>query len=206
MSTFLGNHDVARFIAQASGEIGSLYGDSACGGDGNLRTPDVAPEWDEPYRRLMLGWTFLLTSEGLPLVYYGDEIGLPGYNDPDNRQRMRFDDELAPNERWVREHVATLGRARQEHPAFSSGTRTAWWEGESDVLAYARVSGDDGVLVAINRGDQARALVNGLGFAGLPPGAYRDVLSDEVFVSDGDRLSLTVPALGSRVLVKEGSP
>lgn len=203
MSTFLGNHDVARFIAQASGEIGSLYGDSACGGDGNLRIPDTAPGWDEPYRRLMLGWTFLLTSEGLPLVYYGDEIGLPGYNDPDNRQMMRFDDALSSNEVMVRDHVATLGRARQEHPAFSSGTRTAWWEGESEVLAYARVSGDDGVLVAINRGDTSRTLTNGLGFAGLAEGTYRDVLTGDRFMSDGDRLNVDVPALGSRVLVKE---
>jgi glycosidase len=201
MSTFLGNHDVARFIAQASGEIGSLYGDSACG-DGGLRTPDVAPGWDEPYRRLMLAWSFLLTTEGLPLVYYGDEIGLPGYNDPDNRQPMRFTG-LTPDEQGVRDHVAALGALRRDHPAASVGDIVSWWENEPNLWAYARVTGDDAVLVVLNRGDSPRTLSNGLAWAGLAAGTWTDVLTGEPFTSSGDTLVLDVPALASRVLVRE---
>ncbi len=201
MGTFLGNHDVARFIAQASGEVGSLYGDSPCG-DGGLRTPDVAPGWDEPYRRLMLAWTFLFTNEGLPLIYYGDEIGLPGYNDPDNRQPMRFTG-LTPDEEAVRSHVATLGALRRDHPAASSGTAVSWWENEPDLWAYARVAGDDAILVVLNRGAGSRTLSNGLSWAGLSAGTWRDVLTGERFTSDGDTLRFDVPGLSSRVLVKE---
>ncbi len=202
MSTFLGNHDVARFIAQASGDIGSLYGDSSCGPDG-LRTPDTAPGWGEPYRRLEMAWAFLLTSEGLPLVYYGDEIGLPGYNDPDNRQSMRFGENVSPDEERVRALVGTLGRARLDHPALWSGTRTPWWQGESDAWAYARVAGDDAALVVFNRGDISRTFTNGVSFAGLPQGGYRDVSTGEVFMTSGDSLSVDVPALTARVLVHE---
>lgn len=204
MSTFLGNHDVARFTAMASGEISSLYGDSSCGDDGSLRTPDMPPGWSEPYDRLRLAWTFLLTNEGLPLVYYGDEIGLPGYNDPDNRQVMRFTD-LSGDESDVLTHVQVLGQARREHPAMSQGTRTDWWEGEADVWAYARVeptSGDE-VIVLLNRGDSDRTLANGLSFAGLTSSTYTDVFTGEVFYAEGDSLSVWVPALGSRVLVGE---
>lgn len=205
MGTFLGNHDVARFIAQASGEIASLYGDSACGSDGALRTPDTPPGWSEPYDRLRLAWTFLLTNEGLPLVYYGDEIGLPGYNDPDNRQMMRFDDALSGDESDVLAHVRALGRARREHPALSGGQRTDWWEGEAELWAYARVdaAADDEALVVLNRGDSARTLTNGLSFAGLTHARYRDLLTDEVFTASGDSLTVTVPALSSRVLIGE---
>lgn len=202
MSTFLGNHDVARFIPQATGEIASLYGDSACEGDG-LRTPDTAPEWAEPYQRLMLAWSFLLTSEGLPLVYYGDEIGLPGFNDPDNRQPMRFGDDLSVNEAMVLAHVQALGQARRDHPAFSTGERVEWWSGEAGFYAYARVADDDAVLVLLNRDAAERTVTNGLAFAGLPGGRYRDVLTGDVFTSAGDALTITVPALGSRVLVPE---
>ncbi|HJU75489.1 MAG TPA: alpha-amylase family glycosyl hydrolase, partial [Gemmatimonadaceae bacterium] len=56
--TFLGLHDVARFMNEAGATI-----------DG-----------------LKLGFTFLLTARGVPLIYYGDEIALPGGNDPDNRR------------------------------------------------------------------------------------------------------------------------
>jgi glycosidase len=201
MSTFLGNHDVARFIPQATGEISSLYGDSACGGDGSLRGVDTPPDWSEPYQRLNLAWTFLLTSEGLPLVYYGDEIGLPGFNDPDNRQPMRFGADLSADEAMVLAHVMALGQARRDHPAFSRGTRTEWWGGEPDFYAYARATDDDAVLVLLNRSDAARTVSNGVAFAGLPEGAYRDVLTGTVFQTVGDALSIDVPAYGSRVLV-----
>jgi len=203
MSTFLGNHDVARFTAMASGEIASLYGDSSCGDDGNLRTPDTPPGWSEPYDRLRLGWTFLLTNEGLPLVYYGDEIGLPGYNDPDNRQFMRFDDAVSADEGDVLAHVQALGQARRLHPAMSEGVRTDWWEGEADVWAYARyeaTSGDE-VLVLLNKGDTERTLSNGLSFAGLTATTWTDMLTGDVFYAGGDSLSVTVPGLSSRVLV-----
>ncbi|MBM4364702.1 MAG: hypothetical protein FJ102_00695 [Deltaproteobacteria bacterium] len=198
MSPFLGNHDVSRFIAAASGE-GSV---GACGDDGSLRDPAAAPGWSEPYDRLSLAWTFLLSSEGLPLIYYGDEIGLPGYADPDNRQQMRFGSDLSADESRVLAHVQALGQARREHPAMSTGTRVDWWENEADTWAYARVNGSDAVLVILNRGD-ARTLSNGLSFAGLPSASYVDIFTGERFEPDGDSLSVYVGALDSRVLVPE---
>ena len=56
--TFLGNHDVARFM----GEQGATA------------------------EGLRLAFTFLLTARGTPVVYYGDEVALPGGGDPDNRR------------------------------------------------------------------------------------------------------------------------
>jgi glycosidase len=203
MSTFLGNHDVARFIPQATREIASLYGDSACGSDGYLRTPDTPPDSAEPYERLMLAWTFLLTTEGLPLIYYGDEIGLPGFNDPDNRQMMRFGSDLSSNEARVLAHVQALGQERRDNAAFSRGTRTEWWGGEAGFYAYARVADDDAVLVLLNRDGSDRTVSNGLDFAGLPATRYVDIFTGDVFDGSGGSLSITVPARGSRVLVPE---
>ncbi|MCP4810607.1 MAG: hypothetical protein GY884_35180 [Proteobacteria bacterium] len=200
MSTFLGNHDVERFIAHASGEVSSLYGDGACP-DGPIRGPDTGPEWEEPYLRLKLAWTWLLTHEGLPLVYYGDEVGLPGYHDPDNRQMMRFEGDLSGYEESVLWHVRALGQARAEHPALSTGTRTRWWE-EDDVFAWTRVEGDSQVIVVVNRSWEERTLTNGVAWAGLSDGTFEDVLTGDAFTASGDSISVPVPAMGSRVLVK----
>jgi len=200
MSPFLGNHDVARFIAIASGEVSD--GDGACADDGTLLDPDTGPGWAEPYDRLRLAWTFLLSSEGLPLIYYGDEVGLPGYADPDNRQVMRFDGDLSADEARVLAHVQALGQARRAHPAMSTGTRVDWWENEADAWAYARVQGNDAVIVVLNRGE-ARTITNGLAFAGLPSVTYVDVLTGDRFAPSGDSLSVSVGALDSRVLVPE---
>jgi glycosidase len=58
LMTFLGNHDVGRFMNEPGATI-----------DG-----------------LKLAYTFLLTVRGTPLLYYGDEIAMPGGGDPDNRR------------------------------------------------------------------------------------------------------------------------
>ena len=200
MSTFLGNHDVERFLSHAAGEVSSVYGDGPCGDDGWIRGPAESPEWEEPYLRLRLAWTFLLTSEGLPLVYYGDEIGLPGFHDPDNRQPMRFPGSLSSYEEKVLEHVRTLGKARLEHSSLSLGLRTQWWL-EDDVLAWALVDDESQALVVVNRSWQERSLTNAVAFAGLSQGVYVDRLTGEVFSTQSDSLTVTVSAMDSRVLV-----
>lgn len=215
MSTFLGNHDVERFITHAAGQVGNSWGDGPCP-DGSLRTAS-SPGWSEPYERLRLAWTWLLTHEGLPLVYYGDELGLPGYADPDNRQLMRWS--WTADEAATVRHVCRLGQARQRFPQLAGGTWKSWYgydadncfEGSADdcsglnqwdVLAWARVEGADQLVAAVNRGADSRTLTNGLSFAGLTPGTtFLDVVSGETLTADGDSLSVTLGARQSAVLV-----
>ena len=198
MSTFLGNHDVERFITQAAE---GAHGE--CDPNGNFWNPASAPAHAEPYERLRLGWSWLLTRPGLPLVYYGDEIGLPGYFDPDNRQPMRFGSELSEEEEKTRAHVERLGQARRNHKALSSSTSQIWWT-EASLLARVSQSGEDWAMSVINTSSDARVLVNGLAWAGMPEGRWEDVLTGESFSSEGDELEVQVPALGSRVLIYQG--
>src|SRR5262249_3895229 len=76
MAPFLGNHDVPRFVTQAAIMLS---------GDPNAQawqTPQVSVPPDEAgYFKLRLAMTFVLTSPGVPLIYYGDEIGEPGAGD-----------------------------------------------------------------------------------------------------------------------------
>jgi cyclomaltodextrinase len=44
------------------------------------------------YRKLQLMTAFYLSIPGVPTIFYGDEIGIPGANDPDNRDMMIFDE------------------------------------------------------------------------------------------------------------------
>lgn len=198
MSTFLGNHDVERFVTQsAEGSHG------VCDSEGNFWDPAQAPSDEEPYARLRLAWTWLLSRPGLPLVYYGDEIGLPGYFDPDNRQGMRFEDDLSGQEAQTRAHVASLGQARLANKALSATGGQLWWS-EPSVTARLSEREGDWALSVVNTGSSPRTLANGLQWAAMPEGRWRDVLTGEVLQSDGDLLTIVVPGLGSSVLVFEG--
>lgn len=209
MSTFLGNHDVERFIAHAEGAVDSLYGDGTCP-DGTLRVDGEGPDWDEPYERLRLAWTWLFTRGGLPLVYYGDEYGQPGYSDPDNRQLMRFPGSLDSREAETLAHTCVLANARASWPTLSTGSRRVWMGYDpvagyyqSDLLAWTRIDGSGGqTLVALNRSDEELFLRNTIAWAGLKPGSdFVDLLTGEAVTADGDLLEFTLPARSSRVWV-----
>ena len=151
MSPFLGNHDVPRLFSHANGDIADLWGSGSK--EQGWNDPPAAGTTAEPYDRLKLAFAFLLTLPGAPLVYYGDEIGMPGAGDPDNRRMMRFGDALSPFERDLLAYVQTAGQARRGIPALRRGTRTTL-RARTDYYAYAR-HGDagDAAIVVMNRGD-----------------------------------------------------
>ncbi|MEM7379435.1 MAG: alpha-glycosidase, partial [Pseudomonadota bacterium] len=63
-----------------------------------------------------------MTTPGAPLVYYGDEIGLGGAGDPDNRRFMQWDG-YSDGQQFLFEHIAALTQLRAEHPATRRGVR-----------------------------------------------------------------------------------
>ena len=96
----------------------------------------------------------LYTNRGAPLIYYGDEIGLPGAGDPDNRRFMQWTG--AQREPDLPEGRASRSSATSasKHPALRRGTRTTL-ESNADVWAYSRITTGDTVYVAVNRSDSA---------------------------------------------------
>lgn len=135
-STLVGNHDVARFLCYADGdpEVGET----------------VQVDHPSSYKKLVLALTFLMTQPGVPMLYYGDEIGLTGGKDPDNRRMMRFGEDVSPEGRTLLSTLEKLSAARRAHPALRRGSRRpVHVSGES--YAYLRTYFDDRLLVAFNR-------------------------------------------------------
>ena len=149
MSPFLGNHDVERFLSLAAGQL--------TGGDQAWTDPPAAPDADGPYDQLFLAFTFLLTQPGLPLIYYGDEIGMPGASDPDNRRMMRFDAALNTREHSLLDRVRIVSHARGTHPGLRRGARRTLHT-DGDGYVFARGADADLAIVAINRGTTARSV------------------------------------------------
>ena len=164
MANFLGNHDVRRALNEANGNQ-------------NL---------------LRLAQTVLMTSPRIPLIYQGDEFGMPGEGDPDNRRFMRFN-LTDNNETSTREHLQKLGLFRKAHKAVRRGVRTTCDVG-NDFWIYKMKFDGDVVVVGINKGSSevsGNCNVNG---------NFKDAFSGTTSNFNG---TLVVPANSSVVLGKE---
>jgi glycosidase len=167
MSTFIGNHDVPRVIHIA--EDSPLFGDWDGGRDRAWSNRPGLPASPNPFERVAVAYTLLMTTPGVPLIYYGDEIGLPGAGDPDNRRFMQWDG-LTSNQTWLREQLAALARVRNAHVALRRGTRRTLATSHH-VYTYEMSAPGDIVHVVLNRSDDAEPAV------GLPSGTYRNLVT-----------------------------
>jgi len=148
MSPLIGNHDKGCFMAYADGELP---------GPNGLKDEEVG--WKDPpkvrdrsnYTKIELAQAFLMSIDGVPMIYYGDEIGMTGAGDPDNRRDMRFGDQVSSSEKRVLENLEKLGAIRRQHPALRYGSRRAVLETQ-DEYAFIRAHLDDRIAVVFNRG------------------------------------------------------
>ncbi len=188
MSTFIGNHDIPRVIHQA--EQPAKWG--VHDNDKNIawNNPPGLPSGTAPFERVANGFTVLFTTRGIPLIYYGDEIGLPGAADPDNRRFMQWSG-YSTGQQYLKDHISKLGAIRAAHPALSKGKRTKL-SASNDTYAYQMSDGTDTVYVAINRSD------NALDVGGIPAGSLQDLLTGAA-VNGG---TVNVPARKALILVK----
>ena len=189
MSTFIGNHDLPRVIHLAANN--RLWGDNQAA-DGKDRAwqnqPGAVGEL-EAFERMANGFAILFTNRGAPLVYYGDEIGLPGAGDPDNRRFMQWTG-LSSNQTFLRDRIKKLADIRSKHPALRRGTRQTL-NADNDTWTYVRATTGDTVYVAVNRADSPRQVT------GLPPGPLEDLVT----VGTANGPTVTVPARQTRIFV-----
>jgi glycosidase len=189
MSTFIGNHDLPRIIHLAADN--RLWGDDQ-GSDGkNLAwsgQPGPVAEMSA-YERVANAFAVLYTNRGAPLVYYGDEIGMPGAGDPDNRRFMQWT-ALSANQTYLKDRLKKLGDIRNKHPALRRGTRTTL-ESSADVWAYSRVTNGDTVYVAVNRSDSDQGVTT------LPSGALTELVTG----ATANGPNITIPARQTRIFV-----
>ena len=139
--TLLDNHDLERRVTT---EIFDRWGD-----------------WDRDRARaiLKLCLSMLLTTRGIPQLYYGTEIGLSGRRDPDNRRDMPWHIfgadhrpmEAHPFERDIHDHTMRLLALRRAHPALRTGSLLTVYV-DHFFYGYLRECRGDVVLVAMNNG------------------------------------------------------
>lgn len=133
----LDSHDTARFI--------SLLG--------------------KQVERMPLGVVWLFTWPGVPCIYYGDEVGLDGNNDPFCRKTFPWD---------KNKQDATLFALYQQMATLRKKSRALRYGGcqvvsaEGDVVVFVRVYQHERVLVAINRGEACEVVLSDVPLLDVP--------------------------------------
>ena len=194
MSALLGNHDKPRFMAYADGDLPDPdeADEEEVGWSRQLKVDDVAA-----YEKLKQAMTFLLTIDGVPMIYYGDEIGMTGAGDPDNRRMMRFGDDVSSAEAKVREHFSKLAHARRTHPSLYLGSRRVL-VADANRYAYVRAYADDRALVLFNRSEQSATFELELD-PEISDARLSDVLKGAKITVRNGRVSVTLGAMSSAV-------
>lgn len=138
---------------------------------------------------------FLFTYVGVPLIYYGDEIGLEGGNDPDCRRCMDWDESHWNQDR--RDLVRRLASLRREHVSLRRGKFHAL-SCRARCYAFARTSPTESIVVVLNAGFQSEQIEVPVEHLGL---SWCDALSEGPPLEADGGLHLQLEAGGFRVLL-----
>ncbi len=151
MGNITGNHDMPRFISLAGGGLGFDEDDTEPGWDREIGVGDPVG-----YKKLSSLTAFIMTIPGIPVVYYGDEIGLPGASDPDSRRPMVFEN-LSTQQLQVRETFKKLTHLRSSNLAFVYGDFNTL-EASDEIYAYTRNYFENRAIVVFNKSNESRTV------------------------------------------------
>lgn len=175
LANFVDNHDLKRFITEA--KIGGT---------------------EDEERQLRLALFALYAAPGMPIVYQGTEVAMPGGDDPGNRMMMEFE----KNDK-MQEYVQTLNKMRSDYPAFETGKQRM--VAKTDHMAvYERKVKDQTVLYAINLGEKKTTLRVKASEIGDDQ-RLRGLLFSDVVRQDGDAYEVTLDANSANGYVIERS-
>lgn len=146
MGNITGNQDRGRFISYATGTL--KYDE-----DAKLAgwTRDITVGSPDGYKKMALLMAFINTIPGIPVIYYGDEIGMPGGNDPDNRRMMRFD-MLSTDEVILMTATSELIKTRLNSMPLLYGD-FKFLLVEDDIMVYQRTYFDKIAVVVISKSE-----------------------------------------------------
>ncbi|HEX7317911.1 MAG TPA: alpha-amylase family glycosyl hydrolase [Pyrinomonadaceae bacterium] len=176
---------------------------------------------------LKLAQTFVMTTRGTPLLYYGDELAMPGGGDPDNRRdfpggfagdaRNAFTKRgRTTTENDVFEHLKLLGKLRAELPQLRRGALVHVYDEEQQAVFARVLAGWPPVFIAFNNDTKPATFDFDAGllqnYYRVPPSVLEGSRFDDRLGvvkesprMDGGRLRLTLPPRGASIIVPRGA-
>ena len=151
MGNITGNQDMSRFISYAGGALSFNEDDREAGWKRDIQVIDTIG-----YLKLASLHAFNMTIPGIPVIYYGDEFGMAGAGDPDNRRMMKFDS-LNKHEMALKTTTSKLAHLRNSNLALVYGDFTMIRVTDK-VYIYMRSYFDKAVIVVFSKEKSPRTI------------------------------------------------
>lgn len=220
MQNLFDSHDTARLASnivnrdRVEYRDWPKYCDLSKGSDRQYRT--TAPDEDDRrVQRLMV--LFQMTYVGAPMIYYGDEAGMWGANDPDCRKPMVWDDLHYRDEAYLPDGSlnAKPDRVAFDHDLFAwyqkliairrgsdalqlGAFKTLLTDDAHGIYSFLRSQGPQQVVVVLNNSQSGRTC-----HVSVPPGTYRDMLQNRTLSARDGRLNLFVGSVSGAILERQ---
>ena len=164
---------------------------------GSHDTPRLMTVCRDDVRRAILALTALFVAPGVPMIYYGDEVGMTGENDPGCRGTMDWTN--VARRQPIFQACRRLIAMRRQLAALRRGT----WEPVlmfNGLLAVLRRHSAGDVLILLNPRDEQRDVA----LVGIPDARWRDTRDGAMRRSAGGTLTIArIPAQDALILAAE---
>ena len=143
---------------------------------GNHDTERILTVLKENLNKLKLALCLQMTLPGVPLIYYGDEAGLLGNKDPENRKTYPWGRE----NKKVLSYYSFFGNFRKNEEVLRKGDFYIFKDTPEDVIAFKRVYKEKEMIILVNRSNSSKTItLKGEGEV------YKDRFSNEEFYCNG---------------------
>ena len=178
MGNITSSHDQLRFTSYADGQIS--FDEDGTRRALNDPVQDVINS--SSLNKLINFHAFNCSQPGIPIIYYGEEIGLMGEQDPGNRRLMKF--ELNENEKHVLEQFERINQSRNKFPSLSIGDQKVLIS-KGPIFVTLKTYYDENVLLVINNGiDEIKLDID----IPIPFKIARDINTGLIHKTDGRNL------------------
>jgi glycosidase len=186
LMNLLSSHDVARTLHVLGYE--------------SDKTPTA--QIDDAKQRFKLAVFLQMTHPGSPAIYYGDEAGMTGGDDPYNRGTYPWADLGGKPDEAMRAYFKQMTTLRNQHAVFRHGEAMAPLFVDDQVVVMARRLGNTWALVALNNGNSDKAIRVTLP-AMARSARWKPLLDVSKLEVNADAVTLNVPALRGAAWIGE---
>ena len=154
--------------------------------------------YEEIKNKFLLAVAFQFTYPGAPTIYYGDEIGMTGGEDPYNRGPYPWEEDGCNyGDMQLIEKFKTFGEMRNKHPVFATGEIRTIYNNEH-IIAFERWNDKERAIAMFNNGNENVSF----SIKGITPGDYH-IMEQGYSIPLKEKAAFTLKATSYLILIKE---